>query len=731
MGKKGGAKQPVVDYRLSLHLGACLGPVDKVLAMKIGEKDIDIDEQLDSGFIDISNVELFGGPRKGGGIKGRIYFLFGKPDQIMPTELALKFQRTPTNMTGFRGLLSLFFTATGSNNGFTWGANNPIVPPTEVTVQRAPAGGLTGNPMIGTDANPSHIIYECLVNTNWGVGYSVNQIDVDSFIECAEALLLENFGLSFIWITSTPVESFVNEVLQHISANLSFNTATGKWHLKLLRKDYDAAQLKKIDPSNAILNNFQRKGWGETINEIIVTWTNPENENEETVSQHDNANIAIQGTTVSDSKNYPGIRNRQLALRTCERDLRQSTAPLAAADVDLDRSLWDIKPGDVVIFDWPELSEVPRQIIMRVLRTDYGFKGSSRLKVNLLEDIFSFGVSVIEAQDSEFESPAQIPIDVPNYMIESAPYYAVAAAAGDATAQAIGYPEIRAACFVSSGLIDIRQIDVLSDLPIAGGGTTYAEVAVVDELGRFILEEALIIEQTTTLTPPTTYTGRSLAIGGFIFLVNPTDQTIQEIMLVSAFVGADVTVYRGMLDTVPKAWPIGTVAWVLSRSNRIIDGTERAAAETAVYKFLPITSLGRLDPSIATEHTQVIGDRMHRPLRPSNIQIDTQGIPSASVSAAVVDFTITWSDRNRLTETAVLRQWGDAGVTKEVGQTTTLRVTKLGVETYIETGLTTQTKTLTPAAVSGTAGDTLVVELFSVLDGLESLYRTTINLVLT
>lgn len=729
MGLKGGSsKQYVTDYRATLHIGVAVGRVDTVRSITIGDKKIAIPVQTENGQYDIIEPGLFGGPKKGGGALGRAWFLFGDSDQTLPEELAAKHGRTSATMTGYRGFLSIFFTGIDNTLGFLWGANNPVIPAMSVECSCAPIGPEPGNAnaMIGPDANPAYIIYECLRDREFGVGYPEWQVEADTFIEAAQVLFTEGLGLSFLWMEQTEVDRFVNEVLNHISGKLNFNLVTGKWELSLLRGNYDAKKLREINPSNARLKNFQRKSWGETINEMVVTWTNPANEEEETVTAHDDGNMSVQsqsGSPTSDSRGYPGIRNQQLALRVAERDLRQASAPLASIEVEVDRSLWNVKAGDVLNFYWPD-RDIKKPIVVRVLDTDHGVRGAPSVSLKMIEDIFSFGAMPVEAADPEQVIIDQEPIDVPSGMIETAPYYMLALSYGDASAEALVYPAVRAMLFAHSGLVDIREIDVLAEVTDSLGGLAYAARATIDEAGLFILTEPIPAQTVTTLVVPPSYDRRNLAIGSFFVFVDPTTQELQEIALVTNIFGSSVTLARGMLDTVPQEWTLGTMAWVISVNTRTLDETDRAAAESPNYKLLPITSLGRLEAGDATVRTHPLTERPHLPNRPANLKLNGAPIPGA-VAPTNADMAVTWSNRNRLTETSILLMWSDGDVTPEDGQTTTIRVYDGATLVTTIAGVVGASRDLTLAELGDPEHfDTRRIELSSVRDGLESLQRS-------
>ena len=744
-GGKGGGGQQVVTYKLSMHYGVCIGPVDKITGIKIGEKDLNLPDLTENGFVDVDKSDLFGGPKKGGGVQGRIHVLKGGQDQTLPEELAGKLGRTATTVSGFRGLLSLFFTArppSGSTSltgaeGFTWGSNNPIVPSVEVTAQRAPVG-LTGDPLVGPDANPAHMIYECLNNEEWGAGYDSTQIDETSFLSAAQTLRDESFGLSLLWVESAEIESFVNDILAHINGNLSFNLFSGKWELKLLRDDYDFDSLEEVNPGNAVLENFQRRSWGEALTEIVLTWRNPENEGDETVVQQDISGINIQGNNVSDSsKNFPGIRNQALALRVAERELRQNSAPLAAAEVVVNRTLWKTKPGDVIILNWDEVDDsgeiFSQPLIMRVLKVKYGRKGNPGLRLSLLEDIFSFGSSPTLTQDSAFQNPSQTPIDVPNVLLADAPYFLIARIEGDAEAQSMSFPETRTITLVNSTLTDVRDVDIYSEVTDATGQTSFQDTGDVDDLPSFQSTSDFPIEKQSVYDMGGQ--ASSFPVGTFLYLSSGNEY---EIVLVESYSGTIATLARGVLDSKPEPWAAGQRVWGLPTFKRFYDSTERAIGENPDYKFLPITSQGRLPESSATIHTVNLIGRQHKPLRPANLSVEGQEIPSATITQSALQIEVSWSNRNRKTETSVALKWDAGTVSAETGQTTTLRILdETETEVYLvenisENDTTHDLKSMDHGSMMFMPTPQIYrIEVFSVRDGHESHTRSEIKLIVT
>lgn len=715
-GKSGEGKIQVADYLLSQHIGICAGPVDEIKAIYIHEKDIGITALTANGSRTIDKLDLFGGSKKGGGVAGRIRAFFGGPEQILTSDAAARLGGTPTTVPGFRGILSLFFMGT-IDGGFMWGSNNPTVPAVAVKVKRG-SWLLDDNPFIGDDANPAHIIYECILNFEWGMGGSASLLNKDSYLQAAQTLRDEGFGLSLMWTRQTSIENFISEILDHISASHSIDPHTGLLTLTLLRKDYDVDTLLEINPDNAILKNYQRKSWGETANEINVTWTNPANEKEETITVHDNANIAIQGSVVSDSRNYYGVRNNVLAQRLGLRDVEASAAALAACDVEMDRTGWDIRPGSVLKLRWPEHGI--ERLVVRVGPIDYGKPGNAKIKFSVVEDVFGLPLSLFNPPTTEWENPNQLPSPLQYLRMDTAPYFLVANFDGDGPAEEMEYPEARVMLLATQHSGEARAIDYLNENSDLTGNIGFRAHGALNQTGLGKLSSSLPITGSSDIFPLLDYDGPEPEAGMLVLIATDEDDEIHELGAIESASSSSIVVRRGVLDTAPKAWTIGSSVWLIDPDSLLPDPTVRAVGETVRYKFLPATSLGKLPVSSAPTEEIEVTERQYRPYRPANVKVG--GSIYSPIVVGLGATTVSWSRRNRLTETSIVLRWTDGDVTPEAGQTTTLQVLKDGdvLETFSGIAGTSQALNLEDYPEID-IGDEVVFRLFSVRSGLQSL----------
>lgn len=838
MGKSASATQQVNEYNLSIHFGIC-AEMDAITGIIVGEKQAWAGNRTVEGAITINNENLFGGPKKEGGVRGIAYYLPGSKTQVLPNGLAGRRGLTSETSPAYRGLASVYFVGSMSPGvGFYWGAT-PYLQGVWITGRRAPKGldpdfamignqmsatiagyeatiggttvllsdgvpslvgsstvsvtvsgtdgvetltidgivitiqpwvedeegeeqpGLTvavdGNEVVvgagnsvtingvtvgingfnagngtwnvslrmgsaeGTDANPSHIIYECLTNGTWGMGATDALVDKDNAEAVGRVLYHEGFGMSLQWTRETSIEQFIGEVLDHIQAALYVDPDTGKLTWKLFRDDFDPTTLPLITPDNAVLDNFQRKLWGETVNEISATWTNPVNEQEQTVTQQDLGNITVQGAVVSDSRNYYGVRNADLATRLAIRDVRQSSSPLAAVDALLDRTQWNLRPGSVVRLTWPEYDIV--NLVMRVTSIDYGKVGEPSITVSLLEDIFSLEHAEFDtAPTTGFISGAQQPTPMNYVRVITTPAYFASRFLTAAESATLEYPDVLCSTLGANSNTDASFYETvgIATLP---NGTQAAEVRSTHGLlGSAVLPAGLPEEASTVIAafPPHTV-GIGPNVAGFVFIGDVGERKM-EIALIESFDEDGWHLARGVLDTVPRAWPPGTRIWFYDVRNNFINAERYSDGETVNFKFLTVTSLGVLDVAAAPVQGATLTGRPYYPIRPANVKIAGASFGTIDLSGSTpASIPITWANRNRTLEDSTVLRWADATVTPEAGQTTTIKLTKTTDGTVITTlnGLTGTSYDLPASAFAGEFQADITIT--SKRDGFESL----------
>jgi hypothetical protein len=762
-GGKGGSKRQVYDFLLSLDYGICHGPVASINRVRMKEKDAFVGPVTESGVAFVDRRQLFGGDESEGGVFGAMEFYVGDYDQLMSEQLAARYGLTPSEAPGYRGLAHVFFrgerteqqgggsffelffgaifqainyAATGAINtvaegfyGFQFTSNNPYLPATEISVTRASDGldhdpfiypaigidengdyivaaegdafaGSTFDPTKAPDGNPANMLYEVYINDAWGKGESPSAMNKASFEAAAATLLAENFGLSMIWVQQTEIEKFASEILDHIKGMVFQDPETGLWTLKLIRDDYVLADCPVLNESNADLNTIKTRIWGETINEIKVSYTDPSSEEEETVSSQNLANIAIQGGVISETREYHGVRNPFLAQTLADRDVLEASRTLVTATVFVNREGFNIKPGDVVNFSWEE--EEIEQMACRVMDVDYGKKDDRRIKLQLAEDIFSARrIVTLSAQEPPADG-VDDPSPPDRVFIMTPPLPPLLENGVDAAEIDAEYP-ISYALFmahdITTSFIDI-QAD--TDIMLPNGDPSVGPVTTFPPSRSGLLQVDLD-QEAHSVIPNIAFEvilRRPPEIGDR-FVIGESEELHEIIMLDSYDEGNDEwSVMRGLYDTQPLAWLSSDRLWHMPEGSANVDFTDRPAGSEVSYWLRPRTTLGRLPLADADEELFTPSERLHQPFRPANCQIEGNGFGDTQYLAGAIpaEIELTWANRNRLGEDAVAQAWDDTSSAMEDGQTVTLRFVDAldGAVDFEVTGLTGTSYTLDP-----------------------------------
>lgn len=423
----------VVGYKyfLGIHMVFCMGPVDRFTQIDAGDKEAWTGNVTANGHENVYTSEIFGGDQREGGLYGTIDFMFGESNQTQNTYLG---SRITGPMPAFRGVAGLVFR--GANSGVGppsaskkyggggkggYVGTTPYVKPWAVTITRLTKGWQGGTPWYpaklaaGNGMNPAHIVYECITNTEWGQGSPATLIDEDNFMEFADRCYDEDLGLNMLWNQSSTIEQFLQVVLDHCAGILGYDPQTGKYVVKLIRGDYDVASLRTFDPSNALeVTNFQRRSWGETVNELTISYTDPDTNKGTAIIVQDLGNIRSQEVRIPDKIDRSGISDHNVIKVVAGRELASRSTPLARMDMAVNRIAWDYGPGDVVKCRWPAYDLL--LTVFRVLTIRKGNLERGTIVVNLVEDIYALsGIEYTSTQaPGAVITPPLPPPDPPN-----------------------------------------------------------------------------------------------------------------------------------------------------------------------------------------------------------------------------------------------------------------------------------------------------------------------------
>lgn len=682
-----GGSSPTIGYKyyLGVHAGICIGPVDEVRALYFEDRKGWEGSISTNATITVNSPELFGGEKQEGGVQGLVDVLMGGQTQTPNAYLQSKIG---SDVPAYRGILSLVFRGSSSTSGsgsggvylgsilagvnraFYWSSMNPYIKPVSVEVKRILSGWLGGTAWysakaaIGNNMNPAHIIYQAMTDTSWGAGLPTALLNNSAFTAAADTLYDESFGLSLIWAQQQSVEDFIKEILRHVDGALYFDPPSGQFTLALNRFDYDPETLPQFGPSEiSEMLNYTRAAWGETTNEVILTYTDAATEETASVAVQDLSNIRIQGGVVSTTRNYAGVRDADLAYKIAERDLRVVSTPLASIRFTINRSAWNLVAGSVFRVSWPDYGLT--DVVFRAASVDYGTLTDGLITVDAVEDVFALPTNSYGAGQDSLWSPPQVPpAAIVNQKVTEATYYDLVRYFGtDAIAE---FPTDRAFPIVvaeksatqnSGFVVYVSPTDVTEDFVEAAVGTNTPTVTIPSAITDR--------EQTTVVYSTANNFSWDGALGSYAYWDN-------EIIQVESVVDATktLTIKRGVLDSIPTTHSANSKIWFWdSELGAIYTDSDASRGETTYVRTVGLSPGGRSSVASAASTAYVQQGRWYKPWPPAKVTINGAYFPTQGYG----DVSLSWVGRNRLQQDVDLVGWYEGHIAPEDG--TSYRVT--------------------------------------------------------
>lgn len=655
---------------------------------------------------------LFGGDTREGGLAGALDVMFGRPGQVANDYLEAVLGAA---QPAYLGVFSCVF------RGGMVGAMNPYLKDWSWRIRRNLTGWEGGTAWypekcqinVGTGANgqpvlcmnPAHILYQVLTDTDDGMGYPAGILDAATFTDAANVFHAEGLGLFLKWMQSTTIEEFSQAVLDHCNAMLVENPKTGKIQLLPMRHDYIDSELLTLTPDNSVLESFERATLEETVNEVTVTWDDTFSGEEGSVTLQNLAHIDAMGGVVSQTKAYAGAPTQAIAQRLGQRDLDVASALLARCRIKANRIARDVTPGRVIALEGFTRLGLGR-VIIRVLRVRYGGPDGQEISIEGAEDVFGLPLnSYVGTQPGGWIPEDTAPLPVPSQDVFEVPFRDLVQVQGIATALALP---------PSSGYVAMvaqrpSGLSMAFKLLTKQGSAAYVEAGEGAFTPTATLADAAT-KTTTVLALQSLVAWSSVDLGTVLFLGDNPDA---EAVKVTALAGTTATVLRGCLDTVPKAWPIGTRVWGYDDASTM-DANEYVAGEVIQAKALTVTGSGVLPEASAPADSLTMRQRAARPYPPGRVRINDQAWPATSYSR----LALSWYHRDRALQADSVLGTEEYGVGPEPGTTYTVRVyQEPGTLLHTQAGITATGYTW-DAILANDA--TLRVELEAVRDGLVS-----------
>lgn len=723
MGAGGGkSKKQTIGYKyfMSLHQALCRGPIDEIVQIDIGGKKAfpllrrgQTETIKAPGTYRIEAELLFGGEKREGGVKGNLQVLMGGPSQILPEWIK---RILPPDPPAFRGVTSLFF------DGLIC-AMNPYPKPWKFRVRRALAGWdgppiapdlakiTMGNTGAVIGYNGAHIIYECATNRAWGRGLPREMIDLASFEAAAQTLYNEGFGLCLKYNRKTEIDDFVGTVVQHIGASIFTHRGTGLLTLKLIRKDYTPSEVPLFTYTSGLLKvpKPERVSRENCPNEVIVKFFDPLGMQERSVRAHNLASIDALGEYVTTTMDYPGCPTFGLAARLAERDLNASTeATLRFNGITLDRRGAKLNPGEVFRISAPDLGY--ENLILRAAKVAESGSHKGEIVVDALIDVFSLPSNSFVDEEPEGWVPPDGSVQAPaRRRIGESSWRTLAMNLGRADLKEVTPSE----CYLVASASKPTSLSLSLKMAVRETGSNFVTLDEQGSFGPSVLlsagvgpyETVFPVLESSWIEPDLAVVGEAAAIGN-------------EMVRIDAITSTSITVARGVEDTIPQTHGVGA-SLLFTDSSGIASTVEYTEGESVDVKLLSTTTSEESALTEVPTDTYVFTGRQNRPYPPGNVKLNgVLGFEAANLGTSL---TVTWANRNRLTQGDQLIAHTDSNIAPEPLQTTTVEVRVNGVVIRSASGLSGGSWSYTEQ-MSYDDGDPTLIELrvFSSRDGVRS-----------
>lgn len=689
------------SYYMDLHMGVGRGPVDELMEIEVGGRTAWKGSITENKEFIIDKPKLFGGSKAEGGIDGVCQAYFGEPDQVLEESIYRRF--LPRPQPGFRGVFTLHY----------WGMVSqmtPYIKSWRFKVRRILKGwdgpvwyaekakiemegyDDEGNPHIIHAMNPAHILYECLTNRDWGRGLPRDMILESEWRKVADALYDEGFGMCIVWRRQDTLESFIQMILNHIMGVLYVDKFTGKFKLKVLRKDFDEDSLPVYSFDSGLLKIDEATNGAISglMNECVVKWFNPLNGQENLVRAQNLALIQTSGGIKSDTYTYQGVPTAKLATVIAERDLRITSTNVRRFTLTCDRRAWRIQPGDVFKIRDPETRGL-ESVIVRVADTEESKQTDGQIRIICVQDTFTFDLNTFTGvQEPSFPAPDLNP-KLARRRIYEMTYAEIVSLLppGEIAEIKESYGFLRTQAEKGSPVTMAYDIAVLNDATGAYVQEGNGDFTTLFELSKPLeyLDSAAFIKGVSGTSP--------IEVGDFIYMNG-------EIMVVTlAPSNGLIGIRRGVYDTVPQQHAAESIGWVITQGGGS-DYKIRQAGEEISVKVLPWTLSGGTYPEEDAPFDLLeFNYRYIRPYAPGRVEFTTVEnteprpwftghVLRADVGSQEVPdaMTITWTHRDRLMQQdkAIYHEMDSVG--PEDG--TTYRITILNARGQVirrETGI--------------------------------------------
>lgn len=594
-------------------------------------------------------------------------------------------------------LKSCWFRVQSINNGWThgtWYPEKAIIDGGTIDIEE---GGQKKKLQIN-DMNPAHIIYKVMTNKDWGMGYNPHDLDETSFKKAADTLYNERFGMSLLWDASKTIEDFNSDILDAIDGVIRVNVLSGKFELVLIRDDYNIDDLPILDEDSVVeIKRFERAAWGDSANEIVLTYKD-RMEKDVVLTKQNLAAIEIQRGVISSAQTYKGIHTPHIAEMIASRELKLMSSSVAKVSLKVNRLHYLLQNGDVFILSWEELGI--KQMVCRVASIVKGEFDDGTIDIEAVEDVFGVSSSMFTNIDDDDvyknQHAPSTPAVVENGRVVEASYHDVQTAVEPVMLESVTNLINEGSVFTMTLVEKPSQATIRYDL--------YSSVA----------EQPYNLVASNVYFTPVFRLAHNVGINFTEFRINDiknqpskiTDDMYlligDECMGITSFDYDEgkVVVKRGILDTLPAYHSFGDVGYIVSRDSTS-DTNSYSVKGSLKYKAVSEGINSMTSISDAIELTANLVGRAARPAPVNSVRINNATYPESIGAKDTI--SLKWATRNRKTVTTSNVYWGSGSIEAEEGQTVNVRLINPETEKVLfeKTAISTTAIDITPVTAEG------------------------------
>ncbi|MEJ0006014.1 MAG: tetratricopeptide repeat protein [Steroidobacteraceae bacterium] len=500
--------------------------------------------------------------------------------------------------------------------------------------------------------NPAHIIYESLTAFDMGAEPTANINDA-SFRAAADQLYSEGFGLCTLYDPAAEtIEQFRARICNTAGVSITRSPIDGLWYLDMLRGGGDPSLLPVLTDDDILDYVEDRVSLDDVVNQVAVQWFDPIMKQQRTTAPVQ-AIGAIDSFQVINAQTteYLEIPTEPLALRAAARDLGTLSLPLTRLTFTTNRKPYGWRSGTYFVLDAPKRGIASEVFLIGDINR--GTLKSGAIQMKAIQDNYSLPLTTFvssEIGNVQSLQPAR-PVPVTLQVAMEVPY---AFLVSSLTASQLSGLDPDSGYL---GVIGVRPIAGSAGFDLETGvGGAYSDVgngqwcpSTTIPASAGIGDTALIIAGNTDLT--FVQTGAAALWDAEIVRIDAID-----------LIGGTCTVGRGCADTISQIH--GATSRIYFCGGTLAsDKVEYMSGEVVNAKLLTRTNAGILPDSAATPVSVTMAGRQALPYPPAMIKIN--GVRWDQVTTLSGTFTVTWAERNRLSQADQLVDQTAATITPE------------------------------------------------------------------